>query len=217
VINKVGAHFPVHDKYPDDFMAYRPTLPRGQFMEVADTGKRDGFNGQPDDWVLYRNAYKNTLLWNVGEFFARVFAKADLSNATLIYTSDHGQDLHERGNPGLNTHCGGDPVEEEGLVPLVVIQGSGLHTLDWQSALAGNKDRSSHYNIFPTLLQLMGYDLAAIEPIYGKSLSQPTADDFTFNYRFNARLGAKPAWRHIDLKTIVTPGQAPSAIAVGTP
>ncbi len=29
VINKVGAHFPVHDKYPDDFMTYRPALPRG--------------------------------------------------------------------------------------------------------------------------------------------------------------------------------------------
>jgi hypothetical protein len=60
LINKVGAHFPVHDKYPDAFMAYRPTLPRGQFTEVADTGERNGFNGQPDDWVLYRNAYKNT-------------------------------------------------------------------------------------------------------------------------------------------------------------
>jgi glucan phosphoethanolaminetransferase (alkaline phosphatase superfamily) len=215
VINKVGAHFPVHDKYPDAFMAYRPTLPRGQFVEVADTGKRDGFNGQPDDWLLYRNAYKNTLLWNVGEFFSRVFAQADLSNALLIYTSDHGQDLHERGNPGLNTHCGGDPVEEEGLVPLVVIQGSGLKTLDWSAQLAANKDRSSHYNIFPTLLQLMGYDLAGVEAMYGKPLSVPTADEFTFNYRFNARLGAKPEWKHIDLKSIVTPSQAATSVAVG--
>ncbi|MHC8387200.1 sulfatase-like hydrolase/transferase [Pseudomonas sp. MDT2-39-1] len=215
VINKVGAHFPVHDKYPDAFMAYRPTLPRGQFVEIVDTGKRDGFNGQPDDWVLYRNAYKNTLLWNVGEFFSRVFAKADMSNALLIYTSDHGQDLHERGNPGLNTHCGGDPVEEEGLVPLVVIQGDQLRTLDWQKALTANKNRSSHYNIFPTLLQLMGYDLAGIEAVYGKPLSVPTADDFTFNYRFNARLGAKPEWKYIDLKSIVTPGQAATSVAVG--
>ncbi|UZE09723.1 sulfatase-like hydrolase/transferase [Pseudomonas sp. B21-053] len=215
VINKVGAHFPVHDKYPDAFMAYRPTLPRGQFVEVADTGKRDGFNGQPDDWVLYRNAYKNTLLWNVGEFFARVFAQADLSNALLIYTSDHGQDLHERGNPGLNTHCGGDPVEEEGLVPLVVIQGSALKTLDWSAQLAANKDRSSHYNIFPTLLQLMGYDLAGVEAVYGKPLNVATADEFTFNYRFNARLGAKPEWKHIDLKNIVTPGQAATSVAAG--
>ena len=42
------------------------------------------------------------------------------------------------------------------LVPLVVIQGDQLHTLDWSAQLAANKDRSSHYNIFPTLLQLMG-------------------------------------------------------------
>ncbi|EJN20870.1 putative membrane-associated, metal-dependent hydrolase [Pseudomonas sp. GM79] len=215
VINKVGAHFPVHDKYPDAFMAYRPTLPRGQFVEVADTGTRDGFNGQPDDWLLYRNAYKNTVLWNVGEFFARVFAQADLSHALLIYTSDHGQDLHERGNPGLNTHCGDDPVEEEGLVPLVVISGSGLQTLDWQAQLPANKDRSSHYNIFPTLLQVMGYDLAGIEAVYGKPLSVQTGDDFTFNYRFNARLGAKPEWKHIDLNSIVTPGRVVPSVAVG--
>jgi hypothetical protein len=215
VINKVGAHFPVHDKYPDAFMAYRPTLPRGQFTEVADTGERNGFNGQPDDWVLYRNAYKNTVLWNVGEFFARVFAQGNLNNALLIYTSDHGQDLHERGNPGLNTHCGGDPVEEEGLVPLVVIQGSDLKTLDWSAQLATNKDRSSHYNIFPTLLQLMGYDLAGIEAVYGKPLNVATADEFTFNYRFNARLGAKPEWKHIDLGSIVTPSQAPASVAAG--
>ncbi|WP_460093658.1 sulfatase-like hydrolase/transferase [Pseudomonas sp. S2_B03] len=215
VINKVGAHFPVHDKYPDAFMAYRPTLPRGQFTEVADTGERTGFNGQPDDWVLYRNAYKNTLLWNVGEFFARVFAQANLDNALLIYTSDHGQDLHERGNPGLNTHCGGDPVEEEGLVPLVVIQGRGLQAPDWAANLPANKDRSSHYNIFPTLLQVMGYDLGAIEAVYGKPLSVPTADEFTFNYRFNARLGAKPEWKHIDLGSIVTPERAPASVASG--
>lgn len=217
VINKVGAHFPVHDKYPDAFMAYRPTLPRGQFTEVADTGERTGFNGQPDDWVLYRNAYKNTVLWNVGEFFARVFAQANLNNALLIYTSDHGQDLHERGNPGLNTHCGGDPVEEEGLVPLVVIQGRDLKTLDWSAQLAENKDRSSHYNIFPTLLQLMGYDLAGVETVYGKPLSVATGDEFTFNYRFNARLGAKPEWKHIDLGSIVTPTQAPASLAVEQP
>ncbi|WP_179695615.1 sulfatase-like hydrolase/transferase [Pseudomonas moraviensis] len=215
LINKVGAHFPVHDKYPDAFMAYRPTLPRGQFTEVADTGERTGFNGQPDDWVLYRNAYKNTVLWNVGEFFSRIFAQANLNNALLIYTSDHGQDLHERGNPGLNTHCGGDPVEEEGLVPLVVIQGDQLQTLDWSAQLAANKDRSSHYNIFPTLLQLMGYDLPGIEAVYGKPLSVATADEFTFNYRFNARLGAKPEWKHIDLNSIVTPGEAPTSVAVG--
>ncbi|MFL6608499.1 MAG: sulfatase-like hydrolase/transferase [Pseudomonas sp.] len=215
VINKVGAHFPVHDKYPDDFMSYRPALPRGQFQDVSDTGSRDGFNGEKGDWALYRNAYQNTLLWNVGEFFQRLFREGNLTNAVLIYTSDHGQDLHERGNPGLNTHCGGDPVEEEGLVPLVVIQGSQLQTLDWRSTLTQNKDRSSHYNIFPTLLELMGYDPVAVIAQYGKPLNQATEDDFTFNYRFNARLGAKPAWKHIDLDSIVTPGPVKTEVAAG--
>ena len=213
VVNKVGAHFPVHDKYPDAFMHYQPALPRGRFTDVADLGTRDGFDGRSEDWVLYRNAYKNTLLWNVGEFFRRLFAEADLSQAVVIYTSDHGQDLHERGNPGLNTHCDSDPVPEEGLVPLVVIQGKGLKTLDWQAHLADNRNGSSHYNIFPTLLLLMGYDRVPVGEVYGRALDEPTADPFTFNVRFNARLGAEPDFRHIDLDKIVTPGPDQSVMA----
>lgn len=205
VVNKVGAHFPVHDKYPDAFMNWRPALPRGQYADVTDTGSRDGFSGSAQDWVLYRNAYRNTLAWNVGEFFTRLFAGADLSQAVVIYTSDHGQDLHERGNPGLNTHCDSDPVMEEGLVPLVVIQGEGVEALDWQANLAVNRDRSSHYNLFPTLLQLFGYDPVALQALYGRPLSVPTEDDFTFNTRFNARLGASPVFKHIDLGQVVVP------------
>ncbi|MGE7989974.1 sulfatase-like hydrolase/transferase [Pseudomonas sp. NPDC089554] len=208
VINKVGAHFPVHDKYPDQFLTYQPVLPRGRYTDIADTGTRDGFDGQPQDWVLYRNAYRNTVLWNVGEFFRRLFAEGDMSQAVLLYTSDHGQDLHERGNPGLNTHCDSDPVPEEGVVPLVVIQGKGVQGLDWQQHLAQNRNASSHYNIFPTLLRLMGYDAQGVAATYGRALDVPTEDPFTFNVRFNARLGAKPEFRHIDLSQVVTPDKA---------
>ncbi|HLV17596.1 MAG TPA: sulfatase-like hydrolase/transferase [Pseudomonas sp.] len=205
LVNKMGAHFPVHDKFPDEFLRYQPALPRGRYLHVGDTGDRDGFDGTAEDWLRYRNSYRNTLLWNVGEFFSRLLARADLSRAVILYTSDHGQDLHERGNPGLNTHCGGDPVVEEGLVPLVVLQGSGLPTLDWQAELEANRNRSSHYNLFPTLLQLMGYRLDAILGTYGIPLSQRSEDEFTFNTRFNARLGAEPTWKRIDLEEVVAP------------
>ncbi|MBF0675909.1 sulfatase-like hydrolase/transferase [Pseudomonas sp.] len=205
IINKVGAHFPVHDKYPDSFMRYQPALPRGRYTHITDTGERDGFDGSAADWQRYRNAYKNALLWNVGEFFARLFSRADLSKTVVLYTSDHGQDLHERGNPGLNTHCGGDPVVEEGLVPLVVMQGRELQTLDWEAELAGNRNRSSHYNLFPTLLHLLDYDLPGLQQLYGNPLSVHTEDDFTFNTRFNARLGEKPTWKRIDLDEVVVP------------
>ncbi|MNP68783.1 hypothetical protein D3C76_1647890 [compost metagenome] len=90
-------------------------------------------------------------------------------------------------------------------MPLVIIQGKGLKTLDWQAHLEQNRNASSHYNIFPTLLRLMGYDSAGVGQVYGRALDVPTEDPFTFNVRFNARLGAQPDFRHIDLGQIVTP------------
>jgi hypothetical protein len=94
---------------------------------------------------------------------------------------------------------------EEGLVPLVVLHGARTPTLDWAARLQENRNRSSHFNIFPTLLQVMGYAPEAVERVYGRPLTVPTNDPFTFNVRFNARLGTPPLWRHIDLQQIVTP------------
>jgi hypothetical protein len=205
LVNKVGAHFPIHDKYPDAFMRYRPALPRGGHEDVSDTGSRAGFGGTAEDWRRYRNAYRNTLLWNVGAFFDRLLARADLSRATLIYTSDHGQDLHERGRPALNTHCSSEPVIEEGLVPLVVIEGAGAAALDWDRHLAANRNRVSHYQLFPTLLALMGYDEAPVRAVYGASLVERSTDALTFNTLFNARLGREPEWKRIELAKVTTP------------
>ena len=197
LVNKVGAHFPVHDKFPDSHMRYRPALPRGRFTGISDTGSRAGFGGTAEDWREYRNSYRNTIEWNVGAFFDRLFRQADFADATMIYTSDHGQDLHERGTAGLDTHCSTDPVPEEGLVPLVVVEGSGGDTPGWQSAVEANRNRVSHYQIFPTLLALMGYDPKQVRPSYGASLLERSNDPSTFNARFNARLGREPVWKSI--------------------
>ncbi|MBB3910046.1 sulfatase-like hydrolase/transferase [Sphingomonas desiccabilis] len=202
LINKVGAHFPVHDKYPDAYMRHRPALARGRYVGISDTGDRTGFGGTAAEWVRYRNAYRNTLDWNVGAFFDRVLDRVDLSRATLIYTSDHGQDLHETGSPGSNTHCSGDPVPQEGLVPLVVIDSGAPATSPWVRAVAANRNRMSHYRIFPTLLALMGYPEPAVRRLYGDALTASAADPFTFNTRFNARLGLDPRWEKIDLRRI---------------
>lgn len=202
LVNKVGAHFPVHDKYPDAYMRHRPALARGHYVGISDTGDRTGFGGTAAEWVRYRNAYRNTLDWNVGAFFDRLLGRADLARATLIYTSDHGQDLHETGSPGSNTHCSGNPVPQEGLVPLVVIDGGTPAGLSWTRAAAANRNRMSHYRIFPTLLELMGYPEPAVRRLYGEALTAPATDPFTFNTRFNARLGLEPRWEKIDLAKI---------------
>lgn len=205
-VNKIGAHFPVQDKFPDRLMKYAPVLPRGSHDGITWSSDRTGFNGSPAEWVRYRNSYRNTLLWNVGTFFDRFLSVADLSRATVIYTSDHGQDLHERGNPGNNTHCGGYRASQEvGLVPLVVLEGKDNRSLDWQRHLATTRNGMSHFRIFPTLLTLMGYDRAAIRETYGPALDEPDPDDFSYNVLFNTRLGRKPEWQKIELDKIVDP------------
>jgi glucan phosphoethanolaminetransferase (alkaline phosphatase superfamily) len=203
-VNKLGAHFPVADKFPDAFHRYRPALPRGRQAGIAWTSDRTGFRGKPEEWVQYRNSYRNTLLWNVGGFFRRLFAEADLRRATIVYTSDHGQDLHERRNPGINTHCGTrQPVEQEGLVPLVVMDGR--PSADWSRSLPANRNGMSGFRIFPTLLDLMGYDRAAVKARYGPAIDDPAPDPFSFIVRFNRSLGGKPTLQHIDLAKVIMP------------
>ena len=207
-VNKVGAHFPVHDKFPEAYLRYTPVLPRGRYRNISDTGSRAGFAGGAEDWVRYRNSYRNTLLWNVGAFFETLRNGADFSHTTMIYTSDHGQNLHERGNPGLSTHCSVDPVQEEGVVPLVVIDGNRGSSMDWHRDVAHNRNRSSHYMIFPTLLELMGYDPSAVEKRYGRALNEASHDPVSFNKLFNARLNRKPQWVTIDPASVVQPPRA---------
>lgn len=205
-VNKMGAHFPVADKYIETFARYRPALPRtGAEGGVAEESFRDWLRKYKLNWQLYRNSYRNTLLWNVGEFFDRLFAKARIGGATIIYTSDHGQDLHEVENLGENSHCSADPPAAEAVVPLLVIESALNTSADWEPSLAANFNHSSHYRIFPTLLKRMGYDAEMVQKIYGEDLLSLTPDPYTFNARFNARLGLKPVWKKIDLNKLAMP------------
>jgi len=204
-VNKMGGHFPVHDKYPDQLMRYKPVLPRGGFLTVGDTGDTSGFAGG-DEWSAYRNSYRNTLLWNVGSFFRVLLTQANLAKATVIYTSDHGQDLHERGNAGKNTHCGGSDANiEEGIVPLLVIKKKITADFDWKQNAALNKNKSSHFNLFPTLLIMMGYDRTQVNQLYGTSLFEQVDDPYTFNTRFYAHFGSQPEWKKIIHADIAMP------------
>ena len=204
LVNKIGGHFPVSDKFPDSHALYQPMLDRKSL--VVSEAEADDMDGSQASWRLYRNSYRNTLLWNVGGFFDRLFDKAVIGNATIVYTSDHGQSFHERGEYSEATHCSPNPQIEEGVVPLVVIGGAsgdvrsklGLHSEQKRNA-------TSNYRIFPTLLDLMGYRPSDIAPVYGASLFSAKADPMTFNTNFNARLGSAPQWKRIDIGDVQSP------------
>jgi lipid A ethanolaminephosphotransferase len=193
-VNKVGAHFPVHDKFPDSFMHYTPALPRGTYASVADAAVR------PSDltWERYNNSYRNTLLWSVGEFFRIVLGSADLDHAFLLYTSDHGEDFGQN-QATFKLHCSTEPAPIEGLVPLVIVTGLPVWSDKAHEWAARNFNHSSHYNIFPTLLVVLGYSDPQILNIYGPSLFEETHDPMTFNYRYYARLGQPPLWKKIQI------------------
>ena len=203
LVNKVGAHFPVSDKFPNSHARYAPMLKR-QFTDVSEAPP-DNLDGRQSNWVLYRNSYRNTLLWNVGGFFDRLFAKSEIGDAMVIYTSDHGQTFHERGEYGEATHCTSNPEIEEGVVPLILIGGPSSEQARWAKAAKANHDKLSNYRIFPTFLGAMGYAKRDIEEVYGFDLSSNEPDPFTFNVNFNARLGGDPIWMHIPLGKIARP------------
>ena len=215
-MNKVGGHFPIHDRFPDQMTVYKPILKRGLYTERRDEGLQigfQGFDGSLSDWARYRNSYRNTLLWNVSTFFERLLTKADLSQATIIYTSDHGQDLHERGKPGYGTHCGTEPVPEEGIVPLVIIEGEQNADMNWSHHLEANHNKTSAYHIFPTLLALMHYDRQDILRYYGEPLDQQTNDPMTFNKDYYVLFGREPSWVPIRINDIAV---APSSDYIRT-
>ena len=190
IANKIGAHFPVNDKYPDDYMVYKPASPRGKFANVAAGDSNTGIA----NWDLYENAYRNTLLWNVGHFLDTVLKGADLDNAVILYTSDHGQNFHEDGSPGFGTHCTHSPPASEGIVPIALmtdIPDVAAEAATWSRL---NHDGTSHYDIFPTLLDLMAYEPEAVRAVYGPSLFEPADDPLTFNARFTELGGTEPLW-----------------------
>ncbi|NIJ36630.1 lipid A ethanolaminephosphotransferase [Sphingopyxis panaciterrae] len=205
LINKMGAHFPVADKYPASAATYQPALPRGETVAVTEMKLPENLFSGAEAWRLYRNSYRNTVAWTVGAFFDRIFAGAALDGALIVYTSDHGQNLHERGDPGTTTHCSPLPASEEGAVPLVVIGTAGTGADRWNAAAKQHFDASSHYRIFPTLLNAMGYDPKAVGRIYGETLGASPRDPATFNSLFNARLGRKPIWVEVRRRDLPRP------------
>lgn len=205
MVNKVGAHFPVADKFPLSAAVYRPLPPRGRTIGITDIGSLPGEEAETqEEWRRYRNAYRNTVAWNTGGFFDLLLPHVANTDAVIIYTADHGQDLQERGGAGGSTHCSAEPRAEEGAVPLVIIAGSSTE-IDWMAHASTNFDSVSHFRIFPTLLALLGYEPKQTANFYGPTLQSSEKDPLTFTSRYNASLGRQPIWHRVDRERLAVP------------
>ncbi len=179
-INKVGVHFPYGQTYPPDAALFLPQL-----------GPREAA-GESRERLI--NSYKNGVRWAVDAFFRRLFEDLDLSDSVIVYSSDHGQHLMESAFPG--THCRTEsPHAAEGIVPLVVFTDEPRLRTQFHAAAELNHNQASHFNIFPTLLQLLGFETAAVRRTYGPGLRETIDDELAFTTGgMIPGIGSRPKW-----------------------
>lgn len=151
---KEGSHFLYKDAYP---------AKKSFFPDQSGDGLKD-----------LRNSYFNALVWGVDKFFENLLHDLKDVNTTIVYTSDHGQGLGEEGDP--STHCKPTmPHQSQGNVPLILLTTKNdknhLRKLA-QPMFRQNVNHASHFNVFPSLLVLMGYEQLEVNSKYPKTIFQ---------------------------------------------
>jgi glucan phosphoethanolaminetransferase (alkaline phosphatase superfamily) len=137
-IVKHGSHVPWITNYPKDKTIFRPVL--GQFESV---------NFDNRDKAI--NTYANSIRWGVDDFFKELLSKINLDNTIIFYTSDHGINIAEN-NMLLHYGLAKNPPSSMATVPILIF------TKNIRSKYNFIKDAYSNYQIFPSILNVMGYD-----------------------------------------------------------
>lgn len=163
---KYGAHFQYDAAYPSSSRKFKPTL-----------------NGLPrGDKEQLLNSYSNAISWTVDGFFSKLDTILFDKDVLVIYTSDHGQSLWE-GKDFQATHCVKDKaIPQMANVPIILYSNDQKKLSHLLSQIPKNNvNRISHFHIFNTTLQLMGYKKNEVLQQYGRSIfdTLPKARFFT--------------------------------------
>lgn len=154
--NKYGAHFHYEQTYPEEERVFVPSMKAGAPIDTSTMEE-------------VQNSYANALRWSVDSFFRTIAPLLD-DDTVVLYTSDHGQSFKE----GSRTSTHGNriaPPKSQAKVPL--LGWGGLLKQRFPDGIAAFRDRVSHYQVFPTLLVLMGFDEAEVVSRYGPPLWDP--------------------------------------------
>ena len=138
---KYGSHFQWKTTYPPDQNFFEPSMSRAEGMSFDIRNKAV-------------NTYMNSIRWGVDSFFEYLLKTVDTKDTLIIYTADHGQNILE--NDLLITHgLAENPPSNMANVPLL------FYTDDIEDIKSKfekiDLDSYSQFQIFPSLLELMGY------------------------------------------------------------
>ncbi len=152
VFVKFGAHWPYLLSYDTKKSIFNPILEStigGMTLENKDK---------------QINTYLNSINYSTDEFLKDLIGERELNNTIVFYTSDHGQNILEKGSS--RTHCNTENiVKNEVTVPLFIFtdNAKGLFSIE-------NNLSYSQIQIFPTTLDVLGYDNKIVRK-YGKTLN----------------------------------------------
>ncbi len=156
-VNKYGTHMDYSKTYPPDI----EDDPSPRIMSLPlDEHRRN---------VVQE--YHKALRWSVDRFFEKVLPEVlKRPDTILIYTSDHGQSMFEGGYDA--SHCSVNPGLARGelFVPLFVATHGNQLEPRFNAEAHRAFNRAHHLEIFPTLLELLGYQSQWVTTNYGPSL-----------------------------------------------
>ncbi|MCP4137057.1 MAG: sulfatase-like hydrolase/transferase [bacterium] len=152
---KEGAHFHYEIRYPENQKIFTPTLEKGEL---------------PMDMQRVVNSYKNVVKWSVDEFYKILLSDISLKNTLIIYTSDHGQDFANSNGTAVFYGRNRNAKPPEVLVPMMVITDNKEIKQSFKKAISYNIHRTMHFQIFPTILFMMGYNQKVVREKYTATL-----------------------------------------------
>ncbi|MEJ2181206.1 MAG: sulfatase-like hydrolase/transferase [Gammaproteobacteria bacterium] len=156
MLNKYGLHFPYFRSYPKEYNLFTPALAQGEPM---------------NDREKALNSFMNGIRWSVDDWFKNLLSESeDFKSYVIIYTSDHGQNIVDDGT--LATHCRPRANRFEGIVPMMVFSNDAVILERLKAVQVTSYDNTSHFQIYPTLIKLAGYEESWIKNHYGASLSE---------------------------------------------
>jgi glucan phosphoethanolaminetransferase (alkaline phosphatase superfamily) len=156
MLNKYGIHFPYFRSYPKEYNIFAPALKQGEPM---------------NDREKSLNSFMNGIRWSVDDWYKYLLSeRGDFKSYVIIYTSDHGQNIVDDGT--LATHCRPRANRFEGIVPMIIFSSDAAILENLKAVQATSYDKTSHFQIFPTLIGLAGYKDSWVKSHYGASLSE---------------------------------------------
>ncbi|MGD8914326.1 MAG: sulfatase-like hydrolase/transferase [Candidatus Thiodiazotropha sp.] len=156
MLNKYGIHFPYFRSYPKEYNFFSPVLEPGEPM---------------NDREKSLNSYMNGIRWSVDDWFKDLLSETEnFRPYVIIYTSDHGQNIVDDGT--LATHCRPRANRFEGLVPMMIFSNDRVVLKSLIAAQKTNFNKTSHFQVFPSLIRLAGYKDLWVRSHYGASLNE---------------------------------------------